>query len=235
MSILTLRNMVSLIPRFNSLAVSGTPAKADIKDLVGSLKFLRVPVLPHDGRLWHRLQQPTLRPAFEGLFSALAVRTTKRDVAGEFNLPSQSRFVVPIEMSDIEMHYYIDTLNRQRAALGLPNHGTDERPPGWRLDRIKFRECLIALRQICTHIQVGQMQATGLGRERLRLGSQLMTMSEALERMRDDHNHAMVADERAQMRALIRKAQLVLLEEHKLNRLQSALDVSCSMRPRPRC
>jgi E3 ubiquitin-protein ligase SHPRH len=72
--------MVALIPRRNSLAVSGTPAKTDIKDLVGSLKFLRVPVLPHNSKLWLRIQQPAMRPAFESLFSTIAVRTTKAEV-----------------------------------------------------------------------------------------------------------------------------------------------------------
>lgn len=73
--------MVSLIPRKNSLAVSGTPAKSDVKDLMGSLRFLRVPLLPHNTQLWHRLQQPSMRPAFEGVFRTLAVRTTKKEVS----------------------------------------------------------------------------------------------------------------------------------------------------------
>jgi E3 ubiquitin-protein ligase SHPRH len=79
--------MVSLIPRRNSLAVSGTPAKNDIKDLMGSLKFLRVPVLPYKGHMWHRLQQPAMRPAFEGLFRTLAVRTTKKEVSATSQTP----------------------------------------------------------------------------------------------------------------------------------------------------
>jgi len=76
--------MVSLIPRRNSLAVSGTPAKNDIKDLMGSLKFLRVPVLPYKGHMWHRLP---MRPAFEGLFRTLAVRTTKKEVSATSQTP----------------------------------------------------------------------------------------------------------------------------------------------------
>ena len=73
--------MVSLIPRKHSLAVSGTPARTDIRDLMGSLKFLRVPVIPSDGRLWHRLQQAPMRSAFEGVFQSLAIRTTKKEVS----------------------------------------------------------------------------------------------------------------------------------------------------------
>lgn len=189
--------MVSLLPRNLSLAVSGTPARADIKDLMGSLKFLRVPVLPYDGLLWYRLQQPSMRPAFEGLFRSLAVRTTKAEVAGEFHLPSQSRYIVPIDLSDIETHYYSDTLERQRVLLGLGD-GIG-RPNDWTLNRGLFRNCLIQLRQICTHIQVGQMQQPVRGEQRLYLGRALMTMSEALAKIREDHSQEYILESRLQV------------------------------------
>jgi len=192
--------MVSLVPRVNSLAMSGTPARADIKDLMGSLKFLRVPVLPQSPHLWHRLRQPSTRPAFEGLFRQLAVRTTKREVAAEFNLPPQSRFIVPIELSEIEIHYYDDTLERQREALGLPTDIREARPADWVLDRALFRHCLYTLRQICTHIQVGQMQQqAGPLRQRLNLGRDLMTMGEALKCMKEDHAQDFLIESRSQV------------------------------------
>ncbi|WVQ84030.1 hypothetical protein IAT38_006175 [Cryptococcus sp. DSM 104549] len=211
-------NMVSLIPRKNSLAVSGTPAKSDIKDLMGSLKFLRVPILPFDPRLWHRLQQSTMMPAFEGLFRSIAVRTTKKEVAGEFNLPHQSRFVVPIELSEIELHYYDDTLERSRERLRLPADPRDPRPDDWVLDRALFQIVLRALRQICTHIQVGQMHAAGAGGrlggdQRLRLGRKLMTMGEALKKMQDDHVQEVSVESRQQMRMMVRQAQLTMLDD----------------------
>lgn len=168
---------------------------------MGSLKFLRVPVLPHDNRLWHRLQQSSMRPAFEGLFRSLAVRTTKKEVSGEFNLPHQSRYVVPIELSEIELHYYNDTLERARERLHLPANFREARPDDWVLDRGMFQTILRSLRQICTHIQVGQMQSgTGRGDQRLRLGRTLMTMSEALEKMRDDHLQETSSEARQQVR-----------------------------------
>jgi len=193
--------MVSLVPRVNSLAMSGTPAKADIKDLMGSLKFLRVPVVPYNQHLWHRLQQPAVRPAFEGLFRHLAVRTTKREVAAEFDLPAQSRYIVPIELSEIESHYYDDTLERQREALGLPADMNEPRPADWVLNRAIFRNCLYTLRQICTHIQVGQMQQPGARTQRLQLGKELMTMGEALRRMKEDHTQELLVESRSQVRS----------------------------------
>ncbi|WRT65006.1 uncharacterized protein IL334_001947 [Kwoniella shivajii] len=220
-------NMVSLIPRKNSLAVSGTPARADIKDLMGSLKFLRVPVLPFDNRLWRRLQQPSMRPAFEGLFRSISVRTTKKEVSGEFNLPHQARFVVPIELSEIELHYYNDTLERFRERLHLPADPREARPAEWTFDRHLFIVCLKNLRQICTHIQVGQLRegAVPRGERRLHLGRALMTMTEALEKMRNDHTAEFLLDSREQMRKMIRKAQLTVMNDADQIRYLTALNL----------
>jgi len=196
-------NMVSLIPRKHSLAVSGTPAKTDIKDLMGSLRFLRVPILPFDNRLWHRLQQSPMRPAFDGLFQTIAVRTTKKEVAGEFEIPRQSRLIVPIELSEIEMHYYNDTLERQRTSLGLPADPAAPRPDGWYLDKGLFRATLQSLRQICTHIQVGQMAVGPVNRVRgggrLVLGNALLGLADVLKKMKEDNIAEMSIASRAQV------------------------------------
>lgn len=200
-------NMVSLIPRKFSLAMSGTPARSDIKDLMGSLRFLRVPV--GDRVMWHRLMQPANAAAFRGLFQAISVRTTKAEVAGEFNLPRQRRYVIPIELSDIEMHYYLDTLERQRERLRTQQEGFTPH---------LFRVSLRHLRQICTHIQVGALQR-GLGNVvdrggRMHLGSRLMTMEEALKKMNDDHEAEIVAETRLLMRYTIKEGQLFLLNDN---------------------
>ena len=211
-------NMVSLIPRQLSLAVSGTPARTDIKDLLGSLRFLRVPEIPHDARLWHRLQQPPMRPAFDGLFQSIAIRTTKKEVAGEFELPHQRRLIVPIDLSEIEMHYYNDTLERQRVLLGLPADPTLPRPDDWHLETALFRGCLRNLRQICTHIQVGQMApGPGGGRRggRLRLGRELLTLSAALSRISEDHEAERLLTARAQV-SLWTLLEICLCERRRL-------------------
>ncbi|WVF70051.1 hypothetical protein IAT40_004838 [Kwoniella sp. CBS 6097] len=219
-------NMVSLIPRKHALAVSGTPAKADIKDLMGSLKFLRVPVVPHDNRLWHRLQQPGMRQAFEGIFTSIAIRTTKKEVSGEFNLPHQTRYVVPIELSQIELHYYNDTLERFRDQMRLPQDPRDARPADWVLDRSLFLACLRNLRQICTHMQVGQLHAgIARGERRLNLGRAILSMAEALEKIRNDHSQEFLLESRQQMRSMIRKAQLAVLNEADGVRYLTALNL----------
>ena len=198
LSVLIYRDMVALIPRTNSLAISGTPAKADIKDLIGSLRFLRMPNIPDNPRLWHRLQQPAMRSAFEGLFRSLAIRTTKAEVQAEFHLPPQSRFVVPLALSPIERHYYDDTLERQRAIIA--REGAEG------VNNATLRACLLTLRQICTHIQVGQMEdrnqnQRGAGR-RMNLGNQLLkSMDEALKKMKADHAAQLLIDTKGHVSA----------------------------------
>jgi len=107
---------------------------------------------------------------------------------------------VPIDLSEIELHYYNDTLDRQRDLLGLPADRHEPIPADWEYDRAVLRSCLLDLRQICTHIQVGQMQVGGgRGEQRLHLGRQLMTMTEALDRMRNDHSQEFLSESRSQV------------------------------------
>lgn len=212
--------MVSLIPRNLSLAMSGTPAKSDIHDLMGSLRFLRLPV--SDRTLWHRLVQDANRPALHGLIKSIAVRTLKAQVADEFHIPPQTRFVIPVQLSDIELHYYEDTLARQRELLST--------------NSVTFRLSLRHLRQICTHIQVGALQRGAMGGAggagRLHLGNELMTMEEALAKMSADHKAETVTLTRNQMRLMVRKAQLIVMNDENPNRLRDALALYESVRHR---
>lgn len=95
--------------------------------------------------------------------------------------------VIPIELSSIEMHYYLETLDACRQALLVDDAG---QPIGdtWQLDSGELRASLMRLRQICTHLQVGQLGKTAdNGHLRIVLGRELMTMEAALDRMLFDH------------------------------------------------
>jgi E3 ubiquitin-protein ligase SHPRH len=65
--------MVSLIPRGSSLAVSGTPARAQVKDLAHVARFLRVPGAM-DANEWRRLCAPENVDLFAALFRAYGIR-----------------------------------------------------------------------------------------------------------------------------------------------------------------
>lgn len=109
--------MVTLIPRHNSLAVSGTPAKTDIKDLMGSLRFLGVPVLPTNPKIWHRLQQPAMRSAFEGLFRELAVRTTK--VAVSFRIASLTE--IAFKADSVKRRFKTSSISHSNNVSSFPS------------------------------------------------------------------------------------------------------------------
>lgn len=66
--------MVSLIPRLSSFAVSGTPARAQVSDLIGVLRFLRIDDLVAPKRMWNRLLKHGYKDLFASLFQRYSVR-----------------------------------------------------------------------------------------------------------------------------------------------------------------
>lgn len=68
------REMVSLIPRLSSFAVSGTPARAQVSDLISTLKFLHVSDLVSPSRMWDRLLKHRFKNLFTSLFQKYSVR-----------------------------------------------------------------------------------------------------------------------------------------------------------------
>ena len=85
------REMVSLIPRVSSFAVSGTPARSQVQDLIHVWKyvsfqhrcavnsnrcrsFLRVPPIWNNPKLWLRLLKPGYIAEFKSLFDRYAIR-----------------------------------------------------------------------------------------------------------------------------------------------------------------
>jgi hypothetical protein len=66
-------------------------------------RFLRVPDQIIERRTWKRLLSPAFCEDFNALFDTrLAVRTTKVQVKDEFQLPMQTRYIVPIEFGKVE-------------------------------------------------------------------------------------------------------------------------------------
>lgn len=68
------REMVSLIPRLSSFAVSGTPARAQVSDLISVLRFLRIDDLVAPKRMWNRLLKHEFKDLFGSLFQKYSVR-----------------------------------------------------------------------------------------------------------------------------------------------------------------
>ncbi|KAL1937944.1 hypothetical protein VTO73DRAFT_12694 [Trametes versicolor] len=215
--------MVSLIPRLSSFAVSGTPARSQVADLIHVLKFLRVKAVTDYPRAWTRLLLPGYVHEFKQLFQRYAVRTMKAAVKDELTIPPQTRYLVPIELGRVERHVYDQNLDAALLDLGLDARGVAA-TENWEVDVQKLRHWLRKLRGICTHPQVGQLMAHG-GGDKLHKPGVLKSMAEVLESMRDQNWKNFMEDRKSKVSAMATLAQLLQQDESKLNRYREALDM----------
>ncbi|KAJ3551190.1 hypothetical protein NM688_g4853 [Phlebia brevispora] len=211
--------MVSLIPRVSSFAVSGTPARAQVSDLIHVFKFLRVQPLTNDSRLWNRLLRPEHIRHFVSLFDRYAIRTMKAAVKDELTIPKQTRYLVPIKLGKVEQHVYDQAFEAALLELGLDARGVAV-TENWQIDTALLRTWLRKLRGICTHPQVGQLQNMA---DKNKAGG-LKTIGEVLEGMKDQNWRSLMDDRKLKVQALTVVAQLQQHEEQQINRYQLALD-----------
>ncbi|KAF5378608.1 hypothetical protein D9615_007143 [Tricholomella constricta] len=214
-------DMVSLIPRLSSFAVSGTPARQQVADLTHVLKFLRVDDIIGSTRLWNRLISTGFGAAhFAALFQAYGIRTLKANVKEELTIPQQTRYLVNITLGPVEKHVYDQALEAALQDLGLDARGiaASER---WQLDGTVLRSALGRLRGICTHPQVGQLQRPG---DKLFKPGAVKTIDDVLQNMRETNWRTMMDDRKAKVQTLIRIAQLQARDEDDLERFQHALN-----------
>ncbi|KAG8820600.1 hypothetical protein FRC19_008738, partial [Serendipita sp. 401] len=198
-------DMVSRIPRVNSFAVSGTPARASVADLLHVLQFIRVPWDISSSRIWKRIISPGFFDNFMSLFDTrLVVRTCKSQVKDEFELPKQTRYIVPIEFGKVERTIYDDLLETGLSSLEVDERGV-AKTSGWAMDISELRTWLHRLRQVCTHPQVA-----GVGRiDKLSVGKGIKSMEEVLETMRQTTDDQLAADLRKKINLRIRHSQLL--------------------------
>ncbi|KAF8153782.1 SNF2 family N-terminal domain-containing protein [Crassisporium funariophilum] len=217
--------MVSLIPRLSSFAVSGTPAKANIADLIHVLKFLRVDKVVGSPRLWERLLKSGFTEDFTAFLQHYAIRTIKSEITTELTIPQQTRYLVGIELGKVERHVYDQTLEAILLGLGLDARGVAA-STGWQVDSTILRSSIRRLRGICTHPQVGQLQRKGDG---LYKPGALKTMDAVLATMREQNWRNLMEEWKSKIQSLVRYAQLQQQDgsngaryQHTLKTLQSA-------------
>ncbi|KAF9447638.1 hypothetical protein P691DRAFT_671107 [Macrolepiota fuliginosa MF-IS2] len=196
-------DMVSLIPRLASFAVSGTPARSHVSDLSHVLKFLRVDNLIGSPRMWNELLQPRNAGEFAAFFQKYAIRTIKTDIKAELTIPQQTRYVVGIELGPIEREVYDQTLMVMLDGLGLDARGIGA-SAGWQVDVALLRSSLRRLRAICTHPQVGQLQRQG---DKMIKPGALKTMEAVLEDLKDKNWKLTMDDAKAKVQGLCVLAQ----------------------------
>ncbi|KAK7030788.1 SNF2 family helicase [Favolaschia claudopus] len=211
-------DMVSLIPRLASFAVSGTPARTQVSDLVHVLKFLRVEhLVGPQPRHWARLCLPEYSDRFSAFFRSIAVRTTKASVTAELTIPLQTRYLVGIEMGRVERHVYDQHFESILLELGLDARGVDVRGENKVPDGALLRASIRKLRAICTHPQVGQ-----IGNKLFKPGA-LKTMEQVLQIMCDENWNSVLDDCRIKVQGLSQMAQLQQLGDDK-NRYRHCLE-----------
>ncbi|KAG8938004.1 hypothetical protein FRC00_003878 [Tulasnella sp. 408] len=202
--------MVSLIPRRSSWAVSGTPAKAQVQDLIAPLRFMRIHPLLSDApqaisnKVWNRVLKPGFWSSFRSLFDRYAVRTSRREADG-LEIPKQTRFVMPISLGLIERHFYDYTLKISLSALGLDTRGVSTSIDS-ELNGTLLRSVISKLRMACIHPQVGALGVQGRGAQ---AGSVVRPISDVLTGMINTNWQAWMTDKKNLIVARIDRSLLL--------------------------
>ncbi|KAG7085953.1 hypothetical protein E1B28_003481 [Marasmius oreades] len=215
-----IEDMVSLIPRRTSFAVSGTPARTQVADLIHVLRFLRVSDYIGPQRLWNRLLRPGYAGEFADFFGHYSVRTVKKAVSEELTIPQQTRYLVSIEMGRVERHVYDQALEMSLAELGLDARGVAA-SQGWDVDGAILRQAIRRLRAICTHPQVGQLVKPN---DKQHKNGTLKSMADVLETMKDQNWRILMEDVKSKIQVRIKIAQLQMLDAAARNRYQVVVE-----------
>ncbi|KAI9509909.1 SNF2 family N-terminal domain-containing protein [Russula earlei] len=213
--------MVSLIPRLSSFAVSGTPARTRISDLFCVLKFLRVDPSIYAPKNWNRLIHPNYAAEFSTVFQQYTVRTMKSAVQAELTIPAQTRYVFPIYLGKVERHVYDESLEKALSQLSLDARGVVISPNG-EVDTAILRAWLRKLRQICTHPQVGKLQKPG---DKSYKAGVLKTMREVLEGMKDQNWRNIMDDRRSKINEMATATQIMQHDGGIYQRAQNCLEI----------
>jgi E3 ubiquitin-protein ligase SHPRH len=179
------------IPRCNAWAVSGTPLRNNVTDLVGLLAFLRLEPFASSKDLFGRLD----KVSFRDLISCVALRHTKDQVRSELDIPPQRRVVITVPFTEIEEEYYKDMFRQMCDACFLTPDGAPARNDRG-LDHPetieRMRDWLVRLRQTCLHSHVGEKNRKAFGSR----NRPLRTVQEVLQAMIDQNDTKLKSEAR---------------------------------------
>ncbi|KAB8200635.1 proteasome stabiliser-domain-containing protein [Aspergillus parasiticus] len=204
-----------LIPRQNAWAVTGTPLRKDISDLLGLLLFLRYE--PYCGVIWHRLCG-SFRTELASIVRMIALRHSKVHVRNELHIPPQKRIVITVPFTAVEEQRYGQLFEEMCGACGLDLSGAPLNGD-WDPDDLsiieRMRSWLIKLRRTCLHPAGKPLRGLGTGTGPLR------SVAEVLEVMIDQNDALIHAEERSLLLSQLRRGQLLENAKHR----QQALDL----------
>ncbi|ORY49442.1 hypothetical protein BCR33DRAFT_763220 [Rhizoclosmatium globosum] len=203
--------MARRIPRIHPWVVTGTPiSKHGVSDLYGLGVFLGVECTYGKGINWF-LKPERFRDLKE-LTRRIMCRNTKASVKDELVLPAQRQWIVELEFSRVERSYYDELY---RLCLQEVTHQDPE--TGYSLRRnkkkksedegkIKMRQWLLQLRQICCHPQIGQHNKKALGAGG---AAEIKTIHQVLQVMKRQAISAVNISERHLLQLKFTKAHLI--------------------------
>lgn len=196
-----------LIPRQIAWAVTGTPIRKDISDLLGLLLFLDYKPFCERISIWNRLCQ-AFQPVLERIVNTIAIRHSKDHVRGELDLQPQKRVVITIPFTAIEEQHYGQLYEQMCEECGLDTSGAPLNN-AWDPDNPftidKMRSWLTRLRQTCLHPEVSWRNRRVLG-----TGSgPLRSVGEVLEVMIDQNDTLISTEERTLLQSQLRRGQLL--------------------------
>ncbi|OAX83468.1 hypothetical protein ACJ72_02170 [Emergomyces africanus] len=198
-----------IIPRHNVWAVTGTPLRKDMNDLLGLFLFLRYEPLCGMVDVWKRLYQ-SHKPLFREIIGRIVLRHNKDTIGDELQLPRQKRIVITIPFTAVEEQHY-DQLFEQMCdecgldASGAPRIGNWDWDPNIPYNVEKMRRWLTRLRQACLHPEAGGPGRKAFGPS----SSPLRSVDEVLDVMIDQNETRIRAEERSLLLSQIRRGQLL--------------------------
>ncbi|TLD39069.1 ATP-dependent DNA helicase [Venturia nashicola] len=210
--------VAQMIPRVNAWAVSGTPIKRHVEDLLGLLIFLRLEPFYSSKQTWQRASKRDLQQ----LFSRLAIRHNKHSIAHELRIPRQRRSVIVMPFTAIEEQYYAEIFQEMCMHLHLKTNGdpeSDEYDPETMAD--SMRAWLRQLRETCLHPVVGVRNRNALGSRR----APLRTVGEVLETMIEQNETQLRHEECEIVAARTIEAHIVANNKGNISRSRDALQL----------
>lgn len=148
--------IATMIPRFHSWGVSGTPIKNDLSDLSSIISYLKIsPFGINNKKAWKSLVN---RPDdFMKLFEGLSLRHTKEMVKNDISIPPQEKYLLSVPFGPIEQNNYEELYKQFLKEVSLDQNGNpkveDWEPSLSYYEYMSF--WLKKLRRVCCHANIG--------------------------------------------------------------------------------
>lgn len=198
-------SVAKVIPRVNAWAITGTPVKDDVKDLLGLLQFLWYQPFCSYPPGWNALIRGH-KNIFQQLFRSISLRHTKVLVRDEISLPPQRRYVINMPFSAVEEQHYRSLYKEMAEACGVDLQG-GPMLEDWREEDYEneMRTWLTRLRQSALHPEVGVYNRRVLGYSKER---PMRTVDEVLNAMLEQSETSIRSDERSLLLSKLTRGQL---------------------------